>query len=165
MRPQSESVSQKSWSLVRGLALAIIALIALPRQSAAQLPPGFSDSAVINGLQMPTVVQFAADGRVFVAEKSGLIKVFDGLLDPTPAVFADLRTQVHNMWDRGLLGMALDPQFPTRPYIYCPLHEGCRHRWDRAEVGDARPDRRPLPECDDAGLYGQRPAVAPDGGG
>jgi glucose/arabinose dehydrogenase len=55
---------------------------------------------------------------VFVAEKSGLIKVFDGLTDPTPTVFADLSTNVHNFWDRGLLGLALDPAFPTRPYVY-----------------------------------------------
>ena len=55
---------------------------------------------------------------MFVAEKSGLIKIFHGLDDPNPTVFADLRTNVHNYWDRGLLGMTLDPQFPTRPYVY-----------------------------------------------
>ena len=25
---------------------------------------------------------------------------------------------VYNFWDRGLLGMALDPNFPTNPYVY-----------------------------------------------
>ena len=64
------------------------------------------------------MVQFASDGRVFVAEKSGLIKVFDNLEDSTPTIFADLRTNVHNFWDRGLLGMALHPNFPTTPYVY-----------------------------------------------
>ena len=52
------------------------------------------------------------------AEKSGLIKVFQSLTDTHPVVFADLRTQVDDYWDRGLLGLALDPQFPTRPYVY-----------------------------------------------
>ena len=80
--------------------------------------PGFQDKATISGLVQPTVVQFASDGRVFVAEKSGLIKVFDNLEDPTPTIFADLRTNVHNFWDRGLLGMALHPKFPTTPYVY-----------------------------------------------
>ena len=80
--------------------------------------PGFQDRATISGLVQPTVVEFAADGRVFVAEKSGLIKVFDNLEDSTPTVFADLRTNVHNFWDRGLLGMALHPNFPTTPYVY-----------------------------------------------
>jgi glucose/arabinose dehydrogenase len=85
---------------------------------AATLPTGFQETIVFSGLTEPTVVQFAGDGRVFVGEKSGLVKVFDNLSDPSPTVFADLRTQVHNFWDRGLLGMALDPSFPTRPYVY-----------------------------------------------
>ena len=58
------------------------------------------------------------DGRVFVAEKRGVIKVFDSLTDTTPDVFADLNVNVHNFWDRGLLGMALAPNFPTDPYVY-----------------------------------------------
>ena len=70
------------------------------------------------GLTNPTQLSFSPDGRVFVAEKSGLIQVFDNLADATPTVFADLRTNVHNFWDRGLLGMALHPQFPTQPYVY-----------------------------------------------
>ena len=78
----------------------------------------FADSVVITGLTEPTAIEFAADGRVFVAEKSGIIKVFDSLADTTPALFADLRTNVHNFWDRGLLGMALHPAFPAEPYVY-----------------------------------------------
>jgi glucose/arabinose dehydrogenase len=92
---------------------------AAPETNAAGVPPaGFSDTVAISGLTQPTTVAFAGDGRVFVAEKSGLIKVFDSLADTSPTVFANLRTQVHNFWDRGLLGLALDPQFPTRPYVY-----------------------------------------------
>lgn len=90
-----------------------------PSQAAAgTLPSGFQESVVFSGLTNPTVVRFASDGRVFVAEKSGLIKVFDSLTDPSPTVFADLRTNVFNYWDRGLLGMALDPNFPSTPYVY-----------------------------------------------
>ena len=89
------------------------------RAVASGVPPsGFSDVVAISGLNQPTAVAFAGDGRAFVAEKSGLIKVFDSLSDTTPTVFADFRTQVHNFWDRGMLGLALDPQFPTRPYVY-----------------------------------------------
>ncbi len=82
------------------------------------LVAGFTDSVVLTGLDTPTAVAFARDGRVFVAEKSGIIRVFDNLDDPAPSVFADLRTQVLNHLDRGLLGLALDPAFPTRPYVY-----------------------------------------------
>jgi glucose/arabinose dehydrogenase/PKD repeat protein len=86
--------------------------------SAASLPPGFQEEIVFSGLTEPTAVRFSPDGRVFVAEKSGLIKVFDDLTDTTPTIFADLRTQVHNYWDRGLLGLALDPNFPMNPWVY-----------------------------------------------
>ena len=82
------------------------------------LPPGFVDEVVLSGLSSPTAIRFSPDGRVFVAEKSGLVKVFASLSDPAPTVFADLRTNVHNYWDRGLLGLTLDPGFPTRPYVY-----------------------------------------------
>jgi glucose/arabinose dehydrogenase len=86
---------------------------------AATLPQGFQESVAFSGLTNPTNFRFAPDGRVFVAEKSGLIKVFDGLGDTTPTVFADLRTNVHNFWDRGLLGLALHPGFTTgSPYVY-----------------------------------------------
>jgi Glucose / Sorbosone dehydrogenase len=100
----------------RILALAILMLV--PVAPAAALPPGFEDSFVFGGLTQPTDIAFAPDGRVFVAEKSGVIRVFDNLSDPTPSVYADLRTNVYNFWDRGLLGIALDPNFSTRPYVY-----------------------------------------------
>ena len=44
--------------------------------------------------------------------------MFDNLADTTPTTFADLRTQVDDYWDRGLLGLALPPNFPTNPYVY-----------------------------------------------
>lgn len=85
---------------------------------AATLPPGFQEVTVFSGLTNPTSVRFSPDGRVFIAEKSGIIKVFDSLSDTTPTIFADLRTNTYDFWDRGMLGMALDPNFPTNPYVY-----------------------------------------------
>src|SRR5262245_22809741 len=93
-------------------------LTAGPAAAQAVLPPNFQQEVVFSGLEDPMVIRFSPDGRVFVAEKSGLIKVFDGLTDTTPTTYADLRTKVYNFWDRGLLGMALDPQFPADPFIY-----------------------------------------------
>jgi PKD repeat protein len=100
------------------MAVALVALLAPAAGQAATYPVGFSEQTVFSGLTNPTAVRFASDGRVFVAEKSGLIKVFDSLSDPQPDLFADLRTQVHNFWDRGLLGLALDPSFPDSPHVY-----------------------------------------------
>ncbi len=85
--------------------------------------PGFSETAVpFTGLASPTALAFSPDGRVFVAEQSGLIKVFDGPGDTTPTSLADLQTETHNFWDRGLLGMELDPRFPDQPLPLRLLH-------------------------------------------
>ena len=83
------------------------------------LPPGFQETVAFSGLVQPTAIRFAPDGRVFVAEKGGRIQVFEDLDDPTPSLYADLSEDVHDYWDRGLLGLALDPGFSTgRPYVY-----------------------------------------------
>jgi len=63
-------------------------------------------------------VRFALDGTVFVAERSGIILIFEGATDSEPAVFADLRTSVYAAFDRGLLGLAVHPDFPNAPYVY-----------------------------------------------
>ena len=85
---------------------------------ASTLPTGFRDSVVLSGLVNPTVLQFAPDGRIFVGQKNGVIKVFQSLTDTNPVTFADLSPQVDDYWDRGVLGMALPPNFPTSPYVY-----------------------------------------------
>ena len=86
--------------------------------AAGVVPSGFSDQVAMSGLTQPTAVAFASDGRVFVASKTGLVNVYDSLTDTTPTLFADLRTPVYSGFDRGLLGITLDPQFPSRPYVY-----------------------------------------------
>ena len=110
-------------------ALLIVGSAGGAKSATVAVPAGFQETTAFSGLTNPTVVRFASDNRVFVAEKSGVIKVFDNLSDPTPTLFTDLSTtdgtpnnvlatRVHNFWDRGLLGMALHPNFPTTPYVY-----------------------------------------------
>ena len=89
-----------------------------PAAVASVLPNGFQDTVALSGLTNPTVLQFSPDGRIFVGQKNGVIKVFSSLTDTHPVTFADLSSEVDNYWDRGLLGLALDPNFPTRPYVY-----------------------------------------------
>ena len=114
----ARTVPARTVFLVATLVVFLPLLVARSTIAEAAVPSGFQETIVFSGLTDPTAVRFAPDGRVFVAEKSGLIKVFDGLSDPTPSVFADLRTNVYNFWDRGLLGLALDPNFTTTPYVY-----------------------------------------------
>ncbi len=94
-------------------------------QSAAQrvaaapaIPAAFEESVAWSGLTQPVAVRFAPDGTTFVAEKQGLVKRFSGLGDATPETVADVRAATHNYWDRGLIGLAVDPGYPQRPYIY-----------------------------------------------
>lgn len=103
-----------------------------PTTDALTVQPGFQDQTILTGLVQPTAVRFAKDGRIFIAEKSGLIKVFDPAQGGEPAVFADLRTNVYNYWDRGLLDLELHPDFPATPYIYVV------YTYD-GQVGEAAP--------------------------
>ncbi|MGI5244863.1 PQQ-dependent sugar dehydrogenase [Dactylosporangium sp. CA-139066] len=105
-------------ALVASLVAAVITPIAGSQAATAALPSGFQEQIVFSGLTQPTNIEFSPDGRIFVAEKGGAIKVYDNLADPTPDVFADLSVSVHNQWDRGLLGLALAPNFPTDPSVY-----------------------------------------------
>ena len=112
----------------------------------AAVPAGFTEVTAFSGLVDPTVVRFAPDGRVFVAEKRGTIQMYDSVADTTATQVADLRTEVYNFWDRGLLGLAIDPGFPTRPYLYA-LYTfdgaigGTAPRWGSPDT-DTTPVRR-----------------------
>src|SRR5918994_551234 len=131
------------WTVLAALLLAVIIVASLrPLEANAQatLPLGFHEKVVFSGLSEPSNVEFSQDGRIFVTEKSGIIKVFDNLSDTTPTTFADLRTKVNTYGDRGLLGLAVDPNFPTNPYVYVlyshdALIGGTAPRW-----GDTCPD-------------------------
>jgi glucose/arabinose dehydrogenase/PKD repeat protein len=112
---------------------------------------GFQDVTLPQtGLLDPTVIQFASDNRVFVGEKGGRIWVYDDLNDPSPTVVANLRVNVYNFWDRGLLGMALHPNFPSTPYIYVlyahdAVPGGTAPRWGSSSLGGALTDPCPSP--------------------
>ena len=105
-------------ALLMTLAVGAVTVTGPGAAGASTLPPGFRDTVALSGLTNPTVVQFAGDGRIFVGQKNGVIKVFQSLTDTNPITVADLSTKVDDFWDRGLLGMALAPGFPTDPYLY-----------------------------------------------
>lgn len=76
---------------------------------------GFVSETIVEGLSLPTDFAFAPDGRIFIAQKSGAVRVFeDGQLLPDP--FITLTVNTHH--DRGLMGLALDPNFETNGYVY-----------------------------------------------
>ncbi len=78
-------------------------------------PPGFGQVLVTNGLNYPTAIAFAPDGRIFVAEQGGKLRVIkDNVLLSTP--FAEL--YVYAGGEAGLGGVVLDPDFATNQYVY-----------------------------------------------
>ena len=77
---------------------------------------GFVTDSIVSGLNIATVFDFAPDGRIFIGEKGGAIRIFkDGALLPTPYYTV---TPVNTQEDRGLLGLALDPNFATNGFVY-----------------------------------------------
>jgi glucose/arabinose dehydrogenase len=86
-------------------------------QAAPELPKGFAREVVASGLNLPTAFVHLPGGRILIAEKSGVVRLYkDGALQPTP--FIDISDRVNAFWDRGLLGIAADPDFATNGYIY-----------------------------------------------
>ncbi|MEZ0264759.1 MAG: sorbosone dehydrogenase family protein [Phycisphaerae bacterium] len=86
-----------------------------PRRLLASVPAGFVESTVAEGFDGPTAMAFAPDGRLFVAEQSGALKVVkNGAVLPTP--FVKLRVDARS--ERGLLGVAFDPNFATNGFVY-----------------------------------------------
>jgi glucose/arabinose dehydrogenase len=80
------------------------------------LPPGFRETIVTGGLSSPTAMEFAPDGRLFIAEQGGALRVVTagGTLLPTPFV----TLSVNAAGERGLLGIAFDPNFAVNQFVY-----------------------------------------------
>ena len=71
-----------------------------------------------SGFNQPTAIEWTPDGeKVFVAQQNGVVKVIEnGSTNNAP--FIDLSAEVNNTRDRGLLGLAVHPDFPNQPYVY-----------------------------------------------
>jgi glucose/arabinose dehydrogenase len=93
----------------------IVLLVALVWAiNAATLPAGFTETQ-ISGLPNPTAMEIAPDGRVFVCLQAGSLRVIkNGTLLATP--FVTLNVDPNG--ERGLLGIAFDPNFATNNFLY-----------------------------------------------
>lgn len=101
--------------LAATLAVSLQGFIATPVQ-AAVVEPGFEVETVAEGFVLPTAMSFSPDGRIFVAEKGGSVKVVEnGVVLPQPLITL---TDINTFGDRGLIGMALDPNFQQNGYLY-----------------------------------------------
>ena len=80
-----------------------------------KLPGGFEIETLVTGLTGATALETTADGRLFVCEQTGALRVFKGgrLLEKPFVVLPVDRT-----WERGLIGVTVHPEFPATPYVY-----------------------------------------------
>ena len=96
------------------LVIWLLALGCYQFAEAATLPSGFTETQ-IGGLSGPTAMDIAPDGRIFVCLQGGQLRVIkNGLLLPTPF----LTLTVDSSGERGLLGVAFDPNFQSNNFIY-----------------------------------------------
>lgn len=93
---------------------------------AQNFPAGFGRVLVGGNINSPTALAFLPDGRIFVCEQTGAVRVIkDGAVLTEPF----LQVAVSATGERGLLGIAIDPNFENNGYVYvyytvasAPLH-------------------------------------------
>ncbi|ORZ35178.1 Sorbosone dehydrogenase-domain-containing protein [Catenaria anguillulae PL171] len=102
------------------LAILLVSIVLLAGFVAGQrsLEPGFVLVQAWNQLSNPVGTRFAANGRVFVMGKGGVIYTARNVEDRAMKVAADLSSQVFNNFDKGLVGLAPHPNFPVNRHVY-----------------------------------------------
>src|SRR6185503_11472969 len=100
---------------VRVVVVSLTLMIAAASAHAATVPQGFTDTLVASGLDTPSAMAIAPDGRIFVCQQGGALRVIkNGGLLPTPF----LTVTVDSSGERGLLGIAFDPNFVSNQLVY-----------------------------------------------
>ncbi|MDQ4125228.1 MAG: PQQ-dependent sugar dehydrogenase, partial [Actinomycetota bacterium] len=97
--------------------LVLVLFLLMHGSAAAALPQDFEARLLAEGLHAPTAIAWAPDGRLFVAEFSGRVRVVQGgeLVDE-PLI--DISDHVNARVDRGVLGIAVDADFEDNHFLY-----------------------------------------------
>jgi glucose/arabinose dehydrogenase len=123
----------------RGFAIAVILAclasacapgggIRTPTTSPVMSGPAITETVIQSGLIVPWEVAVAPDGRMFVTERPGTLSVFESTAPMARRVASTQVTGVRAMGEAGLLGLALDPDFPRNQLLYV-----CASRLDQGE--------------------------------
>lgn len=124
-------------------------------------------TVVVGGLEVPWALAFAPDGRLFVTERPGRIRIVtDGHLEPTPLATLPVVAQ----GEGGLMGLALDPAFAQTGRLYTCYTADKRGRTINRVVtlvargSTATEERVLLDDVPGAGIHdGCRVKFGPDG--
>lgn len=139
-------------------ALSLTSLMALCAIAAQALPTDFERKDWVAGFNSPEAMKFAPDGRLFVLEQAGKIRIVkNGTLLATP--FAAVTTWAHR---ESMLGVAFDPKFAQNGYVYIyyqsPKHQNRISRLtaskDNPDIADANSELVLLDGIGDAGYQG-----------
>src|SRR3954467_14108925 len=87
----------------------------------ASLPIGFSETAIASGLNRPTTMQIAPDGKLFILEQAGTAQVWQNGSQVSANFFAGSSltpAAVDSQGERGLLGIAFDPDYASNHFLY-----------------------------------------------
>jgi len=98
----------------------VLALIAVgcggsSRAASAATAAEFHVEILLRGVNTPWAIDFAPDGRIFLTERSGRIRVVErGQLRAEPWLALEVATS----GEAGLMGLAIDPQFAQNRFVY-----------------------------------------------
>jgi probable HAF family extracellular repeat protein len=133
-RPAFETAAARAFSMFsrlaphRGVALLLTALalwlgwLAQPALAAPAPPANFAVEDVLTGIEQPMALRFLPDGRMLVALKKGEIRIVNVQSLPIQSQvymnFVGSASGIDSDQERGVLDLAVDPNFPTSPYVY-----------------------------------------------
>jgi glucose/arabinose dehydrogenase len=99
----------------RLLAITLIAACGFKQEQLAATPPNLSVEILVRGLEVPWAIDFAPDGRIFITERPGRIRIVErGELRAEPWMTLDVAA----VGEAGLMGLALDPAFSQNRFVY-----------------------------------------------
>jgi glucose/arabinose dehydrogenase len=85
-------------------------------EAAPTVPDGFGVEVMTNDVTQPASIAFLPDGRLLIVEqRSGKVRLLRGTSVTTIGTVPSVNSSAN---ERGLLGIAVDPQWPTHPYVY-----------------------------------------------
>ena len=77
---------------------------------------GFTVETLVTALEIPWAMAFAPDGRLFITERPGRVRILD--IDARTSELALTLDDVYAEGEAGLLGLALDPEFSDNRLVY-----------------------------------------------
>jgi glucose/arabinose dehydrogenase len=105
---------------VLGLILLLSGVSSVQAQPSATVPPEFADTLLAT-VGSPTALAFTPDGRLLITTQTGRLRIYNGSLLSTPALNFTTQWPTNRLCsnsERGLLGVAVDPNFDSNNYIY-----------------------------------------------